>query len=436
MPKDTTKLSEPASLANDYDSRETVDGSSRIPTGYEGTNIPDDFSIPECTIEDVDKAVFKLFDQDLNLAITHYGKQKKVPCIFATGERFALVKRLKPIRDDDGAIILPLISVRRSGMTQSKSQSGRGQDTGDLMIKKRLDSTDRRYQQIFNKLNLANQDNVTSDLSIIDNDDPKKGAMPGRFGSREYSKSPTSSDLIPRIGSNIYEVITIPFPKFYGMTYEVTFWTQYTTHMNSLLEQTIIAYQAPGNNFKVTTDKGYWFVGYVDDEISDGTNFDDFTETERIVRYTFTLNVDAYLVANRPEGGVSPFRSFVSAPTVSFSIEGASGQVRAGSSTPNPLGASDPDSFMLEDVEILDRHAGENLWRGRKDTRVKNPYGPGYLSILSSDSRTGESIVSARVVEDLGSLTANAGEGNLTKLGNATNSFIPGASTPGDGGDS
>jgi hypothetical protein len=432
MPKEITKLSEPSSLSNEYEQRETVDGGQRIPTGYEGTNIPDDFSIPECTIEDVDKAVFKLFDKDLNLAIEHRGQQQNIPCIFATGERFALVKRLKPIRDDDGAIILPLISIRRTGMSQSKSQSGRGQDTGDLMIKKRLDSSDRRYQKIMNKLNLTNQYDTVSDLSIIDNADPKKGARPGRLGSRDYLAGPASPDLIPRLGSNIYEVITIPFPKFYGMTYEVTFWTQYTTHMNSLLEQTVIAYQAPGNNFKVTTDKGYWFVAFVDDEISDGTNFDDFTDQERIVRYTFTLNVDAYLVANRPNGSVSPFRRFVSAPSVSFSMEGSSAPVQAGTPAGNPLGASSPDAFMLEEVDLLTKHGNDASFRGRKDLTVKNPYGPGYLRVLSSDSRSGESVLSAGVMINLGSLDANAGEGNLEKLANVSNSFVP----SGDGGDS
>ena len=397
-----------------------------VEQGFEGTDVPSDIEIPSCTIEDVDRSVFNLFDKQLPFQANNKDGLKKIPVIFATGERFALVKRLKPIRDDDGAIILPLISIRRSGMTQSKSQAGRGQDTGDLVIKKRLDSTDRRYQRLMNNLNLTNQDSVVSDLSIIDNADPKKGSRPGQLGSRDYIKGPTTPDLIPRIGNNVFEVITIPFPKFYGMTYEVTFWTQYTTHMNSLLEQTIIAYQAPGNNFKVTTDKGYWFVAYVDDEISDGTNFDDFTDQERIVRYTFTLNVDAYLVANRPEGGVSPFRSFVSAPTISFSMEGSSEQVKAGTAKSSALGSSSPDSFLLEEVDLLDRHGMDVNWKGRSDIMVKNPYGPGYLRILSSDSRTGESVLSVGVMQDLGSLDANAGEGETTKLSNKANSRVPG----------
>ena len=60
-------------------------GDYRIPTGYEGTNIPEDFSIPECTIEDVDRALFNLFDEDLMFTVEQSNEQKKVPVIFATG---------------------------------------------------------------------------------------------------------------------------------------------------------------------------------------------------------------------------------------------------------------------------------------------------------------------------------------------------------------
>ena len=428
--KDTSKLTQPSSSDSRYETREFIDGSKRIPTGYEGNNIPDDFFIPECNIEDVDKAVFKLFDKDLNLTITQRGEQKDVPVIFATGERFALVKRLKPIRDSNGAIILPLISIRRASMTQSKTQTGRGQDTGDFTIKKRLDSSDRRYQKIINKLNLRNQYDVVSDEAISNLSDPKQNSKPERVGNRDFKQGPSDTTLESRVGANIYEVITVPFPKFYGMTYEVTFWTQYTTHMNTLLEQTILAYQAPGNNFKITTDKGYWFVAYVDDELNDGTNFDDFTDQERIVRYTFTLSVDAYLVANQPDGAVSPFRSFVSAPTVAFTLAESSVSVAAGTPSQNPMGASAVDAFMLEDTELLDRHGQEHQWRGRPNY-IQDPFNSQRtLRVLSSDAQSGESTISAKIVSDLGTLDTSGdpagGNNSATTLSRSASSKVSG----------
>ena len=86
-----------------------TDGVS-IPTGYEGNNIPDDLTVPSCTIEDVDRALFNLFNDDLPLIYQQKNETKKIPVIFATGERFAVLRRKRPLRDNQGALILPLIS--------------------------------------------------------------------------------------------------------------------------------------------------------------------------------------------------------------------------------------------------------------------------------------------------------------------------------------
>ena len=61
---------------------------SKIDTGYEGTNVPEDFSIPSCGIEDVDRAIFDLFDKKLKLEVQINEKTTKVPVVFAAGERF------------------------------------------------------------------------------------------------------------------------------------------------------------------------------------------------------------------------------------------------------------------------------------------------------------------------------------------------------------
>ena len=36
-----------------------------IPGGYEGDNVPEDFEIPSCSLEDVDKALFDLFNEEI-----------------------------------------------------------------------------------------------------------------------------------------------------------------------------------------------------------------------------------------------------------------------------------------------------------------------------------------------------------------------------------
>ena len=110
-----------------------------IPSGLEGNNIPSDFHLPSCGLEDIDKAFFDLFDQQLNFNIENKSKTLTVPVVFATGERFAIVKRRKPLRDQAGALILPVVAIRRSSIDQSPATE-RLADVGDLVIKRKLGS--------------------------------------------------------------------------------------------------------------------------------------------------------------------------------------------------------------------------------------------------------------------------------------------------------
>lgn len=404
---DTTRLTEAETTSQTYENREMIDGSQRLATGYDGDSITENFHVPACGLEDVDKAMFGFFDKALQIKITQRNKQEPVPVIFATGERFALVKRQKPIRDSNGAIILPLISIRRSGLSQSISQAGRGRDTGDMIVKKRLSDKDRHYQKLQNKMHLSNQDNVATDNHIVDQTDPKKSVKPGTVGNREYKKSVSSPSLSTELGDNIFEIITIPMPKFVRMTYEITFWAQYTTHMNSMIEQMMIAYHAPGNNFKISTEEGYWFVAYVQDDFNDGNNFDDFTDQERVIRYSFSVVVDGYLVANEPEGKGSPLRSYFSAPSVSFGMSSTTTQVRAGTENKSPIGSMHPDDFILGESEILDKHGMPMNWRGRPNLTVRqveiDPFcgheTVKYVPVISRNARSGETVMSGQQME-------------------------------------
>ena len=115
-------------------SKEREDGVS-VATGYEGYNIPEDEFIPPCTIEDVDRAVFTLFNKDLPMVYSYKEESKRIPVIFATGERFAVLRRKRPLRDKHGALILPLVSIMRSGIAQDVDRGmGPGQNAPITII--------------------------------------------------------------------------------------------------------------------------------------------------------------------------------------------------------------------------------------------------------------------------------------------------------------
>ena len=123
-------------------------------TGYEGQNVATEDFIPSCTIEDVDRALFNLYNRDIPLFYKFENDMKRIPVIFATGERFAVLRRKKPLRDKAGALILPLVSIMRTDINQ-KPETGMGPGQGGpSIIKKRLSKDDPKYQRLLNKRNL------------------------------------------------------------------------------------------------------------------------------------------------------------------------------------------------------------------------------------------------------------------------------------------
>ena len=90
---------------------------------FDGTNASEDFDIPSVGIEDIDRSVFKLFNEQLSFEVTHKGTTQKVPVVFAAGERFALTRRKNPIRDRNNALILPVISIMRKDIENKETKT-------------------------------------------------------------------------------------------------------------------------------------------------------------------------------------------------------------------------------------------------------------------------------------------------------------------------
>ena len=264
-----------------------------IATGLEGVDIPEDFDMPSCGIEDVDRALFKLFNEDLPFYYELDGDMKRIPCVFAGGERAMILRRKKPLRDRQGALILPLVSIMRNGIDQ-ESDKGIGPGDGTLTIRKRLAQEDRAFKRLANQEGLRNQSNIPT--------------------------AARSSNFDLRVGAkNIYEVITIPAPRFFKATYEITFWAQYLQQMNDILEAFMTSYNIDiARSFKIETDKGYWFVATVESGLSDSTNFDGYADDERLIKTSVTMSVTGYIINPKFPGAPSMFRRYVSAPKVQF----------------------------------------------------------------------------------------------------------------------
>lgn len=321
-------------------------GVAPLPTGYEAKAGVPDLTIPSCGIEDVDVSLFGLFDKEIAPECGGHGSAPitKVPVVFAAGEKWALLKRGRPLRDRNNTLILPLITVMRTDLTQGMDDvAGRGinQQTGELVIRRRLDKSDRGYQSLINRLFLANQQNVA-----VRPQDPTVSGQPTteqNVGDISTTKSVRDGALLaPNLRNNVYETIVVPSPQFYTAKYQVTIWTQYTQHSNQILEKIFSSLLPQAQSWKLETPKGYWFVARMEEgSLSTETNFDDMSAAERFIKHTFTVVVPAYFFASSAPGTPVPIKRYVSSPVVNFDVSDVSENVPTAESE-YVLGSDDP----------------------------------------------------------------------------------------------
>jgi len=277
----------------------------REPQGYEKGVTPSDTKIPSCGPEDVDRAFFELFNSGLPLyymSSKESGEMKKIPVVFASGERFAMSAKKRPLKDKNGALILPMVAISRQGIGLENTKGNVMMDRrGEVVIKKRISSEDPLYQALQGTSGLHNT-----------------GVPPRHQDNFSFA---TGRNLDPSMKKGIYEITVIPGPKYFTMKYEVSIWAQYVQQLNDIVEAILGSFPQPGGRtIRIESSKGYWFVAYFGEEISMATNLDDFTDQERLVKATLTAEVPGYLVAPEFPGSPNGIRVYTSAPTITFDV--------------------------------------------------------------------------------------------------------------------
>jgi len=305
----------------------TIESVNSTISGYEGELRPERFTVPSCGIEDLDVAIFNLFDKQIPLFYDIQGEQKKVPVVFATGERFAILRRKQPLTDKSGALILPLISITRGNIENNPQKGIANNQMFPEVIARKISDRNTEWRQL----------NNFEGFQHI-----KHTSVRGK----------TSYSLGHQLDNNIYETIEVPPVKYFGATYEISVWSSFTQQMNDILTTIMSAYTLnPGQQFKIESKKGYWFPAFVESGFSQDSTYSDFTDQERFVKYNMTVNATGFILApNIPNGKVA-LKSIVSAPTITF-------ETLIGGHNINPqvqgIAVNNPDTQILDHVQNED----------------------------------------------------------------------------------
>jgi hypothetical protein len=194
-------------------------------------------------IMDMDSAIMYYFNEVIKPEVEINKEKVKVPCIYASPERWVTISKQGYLRDKKKQIIVPLIAFKRTGMSRN-----------DNMPIDKLDANDPKHFYTFQKR--YTQQNRFDRFSVQKNLEP----------NREY--------------------YNVSMPDYMNLTYEFTVWTSYIEQMNRIVEK--INY----------SDGAYWgqpgkmrFRTQIE-SFSDASQIDG----EKLIQTTFSVNLYGYIL--------------------------------------------------------------------------------------------------------------------------------------------
>ena len=264
--------------------REHARDYSMLPDNFDFAQLPDKdgFSLREIgilasRIEDIDYAIVSWLKEDLDLTTLTNEGNKRVPVLWQTPERAFQIKNDKDLRTPDelggDAIILPVITIERTGITKDPSRKGSYQAhiysdkkngrSGRMVIAKRIKQDKTR--------NFAVANNLRTNTS----------------GTRQAN--------FPRVNKKVViESLSIPIPVYVNLDYKIIVKTEYQQQMNDLT-QPFMTRTGQINSF-VMKRNGHLYEAFIDQGFNQSNNMANLGEDERQFTSEVNIKVLGYLI--------------------------------------------------------------------------------------------------------------------------------------------
>ena len=226
------------------------------------------------TIETIDYAIVSWL-KDLDLRANTNEGWSKVPVLWQAPERAYQVKHEKSLRDDGGALKLPLVSVERTNITKDPARKGGFQ--AHVYSKDKNGRTGRWV--------IAKQ--------IVD-DKTRNYAVVGNMRKANYN-SGKQQRYYPRINKKIVvRSLSIPIPVYINAEYKIAIKTEYQQQMNNLMAP-FMTRTGQINSF-VLRRNGHLYEAFIDQGFAHNNNVANLGEDIRMYTSEISIRVLGYLV--------------------------------------------------------------------------------------------------------------------------------------------
>tara|TARA_Y100000310_G_scaffold208301_1_gene208865 strand:+ start:1724 stop:2638 length:915 start_codon:yes stop_codon:yes gene_type:complete len=246
-----------------------------IPTGSSGESILtlQAVGMLGSAIETIDYAMVSWLKEDLNLSTKTNEGYSQVPVLWQAPERAFQIKNKKEIRDDAGALKLPLISIERTGITKDPARKGGFQ------------------AHIYSK----NKDGRSGRMVIakrIVKDKTRNFAVAS--GTRTNTDAARQRNF-PRINKKIVvQSLSIPIPVYINVDYKIIIKSEYQQQMNTLITP-FIGRTGQINSF-ILKRNGHLYEAFIDQNFTHSNNVNNLGEEMRMFTTEISIKVLGYLI--------------------------------------------------------------------------------------------------------------------------------------------
>ena len=244
-----------------------------LPEGEDGQLTLKEVGMLASTIENIDFSLVSWLKKDLDLQAHTNEGFTQVPVIWQVPERAYQIKHKKELRDEGGALKLPIIGVERTGITKdpakrgvfqanyySKDKNGR---SGRFVLAKRIVPDKTR--------NFATVGNTRKNL--------------------EVKRQP----YYPRKNKKVVvQTLSIPLPVYVNVDYKIVIKSEYQQQMNSLVSP-FMARTGQANTF-VMRRNGHLYEAFIDQSFTQSNNVSNLAEEMRMFTTEITIRVLGYLI--------------------------------------------------------------------------------------------------------------------------------------------
>ena len=224
----------------------------------------------QSSLETIDKAVLNYIDERLNISVDTNEGFKKVPVLWVTAERAYQLKHNKELRDSEETLILPLMTVNRTSIEKNPAS-----------------------EYAIPAANVPEvRDAMGGSITIARRINQKKTAeFQNAYSKRKYNRSTWPTVPAKR---TVYETITIPFPTWVAVNYEISIRTEYQQQTNEILRKFIRQGGLNRMPFRIESD-GHKYEAFIDGSITNQSNVADIGMKQRNYETLVSFKVLGYL---------------------------------------------------------------------------------------------------------------------------------------------